>query len=131
MGMIHNSAVGMSEARTLTLSFGSNRLYLVGRREAPLWMRKRGPWMRPLTVSWHRLEHGPGHWWVAQQGQMMVILGLGTRPALLLECDDPAWQALVPAGHQSTMVMLPDAGRYTARPARSGTWDRRSTPANG
>lgn len=102
--------------RTLALTFGANRLYLVGRQDAPLWMRSRGPWHKALNVRWHRIEQIPGHWWMGQCGRQLVILGQGPRPALLLEKPGSTWQALVPGGRQSTFLMVPDRHRYDARP---------------
>lgn len=104
-------------ARTLALTFGTNRLYLVGRQDAPLWVR--GPWHRALNVRWHRLEQVPGHWWMGQCGRQLAILGQGTRPALVLEKPGGRWQALIPAGRQSTVLTVPDSSRYYARPIRS------------
>lgn len=118
MSTAYGPNVGFSETLTLALTFGVNHLYLVGRQEAPLWTRRRGPWQRPVKVAWHRLEQLPGHWWIGQRGRELVILGQGTRPALILQRPGAPWQALVPAGRQSTAVTLPDTERYVVRPVR-------------
>lgn len=119
MSIVHGSTAGMAPELTLALSFGTNRLYLVGRRDAPLWTRRRGPWQRPITVPWHRLEQVSGHWWLAQRGRELVILGQGPRPALLLEKAGGAWRGFLPAGYQSTVIVLPDADTYTVKPVRA------------
>lgn len=99
--------------RTLALTFGANRLYLVGRSAAPLWIRQMGPWKRVLPVAWHRLNEAPGRWWVAQQGDHLVVLGQGQRPALLIARAGSTWQGMIPDGRQSTVVTLPNhPGRY-------------------
>lgn len=119
MGIANGSSVAARPPRTLALTFGANRLYLVGQQQAPLWIRTRGPWQRALKVSWHRLDELPGHWWLGQWGRQLVILGQGARPALLLAQPDSLWQALVPGGRQSTLVSMPDSRPYLARPIMS------------
>ena len=114
MGMangFHGSAAGFNSQSLLALSFGKNRLYLVGRSGAPLWMRKHGLWQKAVTICWRRLEGVPGHWWVGQNGRNLVILGQGARPPLILKKGTP-WRALIPAGYQSMAVQLPDDADY-------------------
>ena len=116
MSMAHGKTVGPSTTLTLALTFGGNQLYLVGRHQAPLWMKRRGPWRRSLRVRWHRIEQIPGHWWLGQSGTTLVVLGQGLRPALKLTKDSGAWQALVPAGRQSIVISLPDPDAYSVKP---------------
>lgn len=127
MGMtVHNRSLYAPGSLTLALAFGPHRVYLVGRREAPLWRRRRGPFERNLTVVWHRVEHAAGHWWTAQVGRDLVVLGQGARPALVIEKNGSRWQALIPSGYQSTRVQLPDGGRVAVRPVMTATRDHRS-----
>jgi hypothetical protein len=119
MGMSNGSIAEKAPVRTLALTFGTNRLYLVGRQDAPLWIRSRGPWQRAINVRWHRLDQIPGHWWMGQCGRHLAILGQGARPALVLEKPGGRWQALIPAGRQSTVLTVPDRARYYARPVKS------------
>ncbi len=119
MSISHNSPILPMPQRTLALTFGPNRLYLIGRREAPLWLRVHGPWQRPIKILWHRLEQVPGHWWVGQSGHYLVILGQGPRPALVLTHPQTAWQALVPSGHQSLVIALPNTVPTITKPVRA------------
>jgi len=121
MSMVYRSEAGIPLQLTLALIFGKNRVYLVGRNQAPLWMVQRGPWKRPLCISWHRLEAIPGHWWMAQHGRELVILGQGARPALVVERTGTAWQTFLPAGHQSTAIRLPSSGLCQVRPVRASS----------
>jgi hypothetical protein len=116
MSNLHETWPASETPLTLALTFGGNELFLVGRQEAPLWMRRRGPWRRPVQVSWHRMDQIPGHWWLAQRGRELVVLGQGMRPALMVQKAGAPWQGLIPAGRQSTMVTLPDSSDYTVRP---------------
>jgi hypothetical protein len=118
MNMAHGSKAGPSIPLTLALTFGANRVYLVGRQEAPLWIRQRGPWRRSLRVTWHRMDEVPGHWWVAQNGRDLVILGQGQRPPMVLREVRGGWRGLVPSGRQSIAVRLPRLGDYEFQPIR-------------
>ncbi|MCY0879020.1 MAG: hypothetical protein OWU84_08770 [Firmicutes bacterium] len=116
MNMADGSRAGPPLTITLALTFGVNRLYLVGPREAPLWMRQRGPWRWALNVTWHRMDEVGGRWWVAQHGRDLVILGQGERPPLLLRDAKGPWQGMIPSGRQSIAVRLPRKHRYDVRP---------------
>lgn len=119
MSTANDSTAKTSLPITLALTFGANQLYLVGRHEAPLWMRRRGPWRRSVKVYWHRIDQIPGHWWLGQYGKSLVVLGQGPRPALKLKKAGGMWQALVPSGRQSIVVTLPDADSYHVEPIGS------------
>ena len=116
MSMAHDSTAGTLAPLTLALTFGGNQLYLVGRHEAPLWMRRYGPWRRSVKVRWHRIDQIPGHWWLGQSGRSLVVLGQGPRPPLKLRRVGDAWQGLVPPGRQSIVVTLPDSSLYEVVP---------------
>lgn len=119
MSTVNRSELRQHHFLTLALSFGKNRLYLVGPNQAPLWLRQRALWKKPLVVVWHRIDDLPGHWWLGQQGRELVILGQGERPPLLLEREGGRrWQAFVPSGHQSLVVKLPDMSPYRVKVIR-------------
>lgn len=117
MGPSHKTSLTLGETRILALTQGCHRLYLVGLKQAPLWVRARGPWRRTLNVTWQRIVELPGHWWFGQNGQQMAILGQGARPALVIARADTSWRALVPAGYRSVMILLPDGTDYRVYPA--------------
>ncbi|NMP21276.1 hypothetical protein [Sulfobacillus harzensis] len=125
--MVHNNVEPSPGSMTLALQFGVNHLYLVGPRQAPLWIRRRGLFERRATVVFHRVDGAPGHWWTAQHGSDVVILGQGVRPALILEKEGGQWLGLLPAGRHSTRVKVPDASPVTVRPVTTVNPDRRST----
>lgn len=116
MGMTHGFADGSAASMTLALTFGVNRLYLVGTQEAPLWLRRCRLRWRPVTVVWQRLDQLPGHWWAGQCGRDLVVLGQGIRPPLTMQKSGTSWRALLPSGRQSVRVVLPDGARYEVRP---------------
>lgn len=116
MGMTHGFADGSATPMTLALTFGANRLYLVGQQEAPLWLRRRRLRWRPVTVAWKRLDQLPGHWWAGQCGRDFVVLGQGARPALTMQKSGTSWRALLPKGRQSVRIVLPDSACYEVRP---------------
>ncbi|PSR38125.1 MAG: hypothetical protein C7B44_00060 [Sulfobacillus thermosulfidooxidans] len=96
----------------IALAFNKTRIVWSTFGSAPLWIEGRLFWQQE-EVTWTRLQEGSHIWWCGQNGQTVVIVGRGPRPALVLNQD--AWTGIVPAGRGSTMGILPSDTLCTAK----------------
>lgn len=118
MQSVQGTFRGTTAYKDAVLEFGPNQLFLIGRHEAPVWMRKRVWWRRPVAVTWHRVDYRGRHWWMGQRGRDVVILGQGPRPGVWIEEIGHSWRAMVPKGFYGTRIRLPRDMTVRARMLR-------------
>ncbi|PSR26041.1 MAG: hypothetical protein C7B46_20310 [Sulfobacillus benefaciens] len=87
------------------LVVGSDRIMAGEGLGTPLWIEVRAFLWRQKQAVWHKLRPGPITWWTAQLGTLLVLVGYGRRPPVLLRQEN--WRGIVPMGHGATTVTLP------------------------
>lgn len=87
-------AVRFDRTRILWTEFGS----------APLWTVGKIIWKKESPI-WHRLHTESGTWWFGQKGSMIVVVGRGWRPGVVLAQGQ--WKGVLPSGKGSCVGMIP------------------------
>ncbi|SMC02683.1 hypothetical protein SAMN00768000_0711 [Sulfobacillus thermosulfidooxidans DSM 9293] len=88
----------------VALSFENTRILWTEFGSAPLWTVGKIIWKKE-SPSWSRLHWGNSTWWCGQRGNVMVVIGRGRRPAVVL--TQGQWTGIIPPGRGSCSGIIP------------------------